>query len=117
MSRDPGADMWSALSLLVGLGAQRRKVGVRIRSGKKIEIKETRFFADKLRFAPRLSAWDAFSFSDGSSWRGTVECPQPTRTDKRAGDSRARKNSLANSRVSILFRFDQKSSCRELPQR
>jgi hypothetical protein len=90
---------------------------VRIRSGKKIEIKETRFFADKLTFAPRLSAWDGFSFGDGSSWRGTVECPQPTGTDQRAGDSRARKNSLANSRVSILFRFDQKSSCRELPQR
>jgi len=69
---------------------------VRIRSGKKIEIKETRFFADKLRFAPRLSAWDAFSFSDGSSWRGTVECPQPTGTDQRAGDSREKKNTAAN---------------------
>ena len=96
MSRDPGADMWSALSLLVGLGAQRRKVGVRIRSGKKIEIKETRFFADKLRFAPLLSAWDASNFGDGSRWRGAAKCPRPRRTEKRSGDSREKKNTAAN---------------------
>jgi hypothetical protein len=63
-------------------------VGVRVRSGKKIEIEKTRFFADKPRFAPRLSAWGAFNLGDGSRWRGTNKCPQPRRTDKRAGDSR-----------------------------
>lgn len=44
MSRDPGADIWSALSPLVGPEGTAEQGGVRVRSGKKNEIEETRFF-------------------------------------------------------------------------
>jgi hypothetical protein len=46
VNRDPGADIWSALSLFVGPEGTAEQGGVRVRSGKKIEIEETRFFCE-----------------------------------------------------------------------
>ncbi len=96
VNRDPGADIWSALSLFVGPEGTAEQGGVRVRSGKKIEIEETRFFAKTQRFAPRLPAWGASNFGVASRWRGAAKCPPTRRTEKRSGDSREKKNAAAD---------------------